>query len=109
MSANPFRQRLFEPHVGSTFKVTGQGGMSSSLILDRLKEIPSAVGQEQYALYFLAQADVSAVQGTYVLQHESLGELNVFLVPVRRVGECVEFEACFNHLVTTQEAGQDHG
>jgi hypothetical protein len=68
------------------------------MILERMTSLPSPADQEQYSLHFLAPPEVSALQGTYVLHHDVVGDLTIFLVPMRLKEHGVEFEACFNHM-----------
>ncbi len=49
-----------------------------------------------FSLTFQAPPEVSPVQGLYRLEHEELGTLEVFLVPVAGDREGTDFEAVFN-------------
>lgn len=49
-----------------------------------------------FALTFQAPPEVKPVEGTYRLEHEELGTLEMFLVPVAGDQEGTDFEAVFN-------------
>ncbi len=108
MTERPFSRALFRGQEGSSFSLShplvetgpapATSGGPSVMVLDRIEEGPSAPGQEQYALIFQAESDEVLMQGTYHLDHGTLGGLELFLVPIGRTGRTVEYQACFNHL-----------
>lgn len=59
---------------------------------------------ESFSLLFQATEEFSLEQGTYTLQHDSLGELEIFLVPVGTSAEnpsLMEFESVFNREISS--------
>jgi hypothetical protein len=102
MSEPTFRQEMFENHVGSRFTLT-DAGPPLTMVLDRLEAGPSSPRQVQYALFFRVEGDAALPQRIYHLDHAALGEMDLFLVPIGRVDETVEYQACFNHLVTSSQ------
>ena len=55
--------------------------------------------QENFSLLFLAPLDAPPVQNTFRLEHESLGEMDLFLVPVKKDEDGIYFEAVFNRFL----------
>ncbi len=53
-------------------------------------------GALRTAFSLLFRSPVSAPQGTYALLHDSLGRLEIFLVPIAKDGEGVQLEAIFS-------------
>lgn len=53
-------------------------------------------GLERFALYFNGPADTFMPQSTYTLEHEQLGALDIFLVPVTQDANGFRYEAVFN-------------
>lgn len=102
MSEAAFSPELFEAHIGSMFRVTDVGS-PLTLVLDRLEFGPSSPRQVQYALFFRAKGDAPLSQRTYHLDHQTLGEMDLFLVPVGRVESQTEYQACFSHLAAPSE------
>lgn len=49
-----------------------------------------------FSLIFRAPGPGVLEQRTYPLEHAELGELQIFLVPIGRSGDAVEYEAVFN-------------
>lgn len=103
MTDAAFSPELFEGHVGSGFRVT-DGGSPLILVLDRLEVGPSSSRQVQYALFFRAEGDAPLDQRTYHLDHEALGGMDIFLVPVGRVERETEYQACFSHLAAPSQS-----
>lgn len=53
-------------------------------------------GLERFSLFFGGPPDIMLPQGSYKLEHEALGALEIFLVPVARTEEGMRYEAVFN-------------
>lgn len=56
--------------------------------------------QECFSLIFVAREDTLPVQMMRSLKHATLGEMSIFLVPVKRDATGLHFEAVFNRLRT---------
>lgn len=83
----------FRPHVGTSFAIEVQGG--EPLVLT-LEDVQVGTGHElraePFTLVFSGPPERTAPQGTFHLEHDELGPLDVFLVPV----EPGRYEAVFN-------------
>ena len=64
---------------------------------DRTQPWP-AVGQERFSIVFRGPRDRPLEQGTYRMQHDQLGALDLFLVPIGQDQAGVYYEAVFNRL-----------
>ncbi|SFP95290.1 hypothetical protein [Ralstonia sp. NFACC01] len=92
---------LFQPHVGTAFSVLqAPGGAHDpqfTLNLDKVTAEPAPrPGQRVFSLFFASDASFMLQQGTYFLQHATLPEQPVFLVPIARTAEGFCYQACFN-------------
>jgi hypothetical protein len=47
-------------------------------------------------LFFYGSADSNLGQGTFELEHESLGQLQIFLVPIGIDSRGIRYQAVFN-------------
>ncbi len=54
--------------------------------------------QTFFSLYFLSRGDFMLPQGTYRINHEQLGEMEIFLVPTAHDNNGFKYEAVFNLL-----------
>jgi hypothetical protein len=91
----------FSPVVGSSFQVRTEPDVSLQLELleaVKLSDIPAGFSQrsESFSLLFRGPADMMLSQQMCPLSHADLGELSVFLVPVGRDADGIQYEAVFN-------------
>ena len=86
----------FEPFQGDSFTTTGQ---ELTLQLVGVAEVPSSEpepARQPFSLTFKGPCADMPTQGLYQLEHPTIGELGIFLVPVGMEGEEYLFEAVFN-------------
>ena len=88
----------FTDQVNSVFRADLNGGGAWDFHLVKIESLISNTFQESFSILFRAPADVPAFQNIYRLDNETLGEMDLFLVPVNRDEAGVYFEAVFNHL-----------
>jgi hypothetical protein len=93
-------------HVGSDFIAQTPGGTEVTLRLVEVEDVPnaSAAGQEgsegTFAARFTDSSGILLSQGTYTLDHDGLGRVWWFLVPVDMpAGRLQTYEAIFNNAV----------
>lgn len=91
------REALVE-NLKSKFRMSLPNGEALELELVEVVEHESAVGQEQFSAFFLAPLNAPLKQGIYQLEHERFGTFGIFLVPVARDQQGVQYEALFNRL-----------
>lgn len=68
------------------------------LELVEVTEPTVTASQTFFSLFFLSSGDFMLPQGTYRMNHEQLGEIEVFLVPTAREADGYKYEAVFNLL-----------
>src|ERR1051325_8205915 len=61
-------------------------------------DLPSAPGQEQFSVIFQAPPNAPPAQGLYQLEHAQFGTFGIFLAPVARVEQGLQYEAFFNRI-----------
>jgi len=85
----------FLPLLDSVFKLR-EGDLALEL---RLVEVEARWGKgpkrEPFSLHFLGPVDPALPQKIYRLEHEQLGALEIFLVPVGRSAAGTRYEAAF--------------
>ena len=93
---------LFEGRVGEVFEVGPAGADGVPLTLVRATESAAAGGagpagqpRLQFSLEFAGDVDLVLPQATYLVHHEQLGELELFLVPLGPESGAMRYEAAF--------------
>jgi hypothetical protein len=92
------RREDFEPHLNTTFRLQHGGGDPLEL---ELVEITG--GDDRYedsynfSLFFRGGPHFRLDQHTFTLEHDRLGRLDLFLVPVAREADGFRYEAVFNY------------
>lgn len=103
MALKELTQSRFSDYLGDLFQV--EADLESRLILQLIEAKHLSSGQnanskvkrsEPFALVFRGPQDIPLYQATYQLQHDQLGELPVFLVPIDQDEEGLYYEAIFN-------------
>lgn len=89
--------------VGDTFRASGDGGVTHDLRLveatdheDRFGRFMREESRAPFSLIFLGPEEPVLPQAIRRLEHSSLGELEIFLVPIGRGADGVRYEAVFN-------------
>ena len=100
MSATPTAED-FRPHLGTKFSVRLETPRPIELELTEVKEyMPEASepdGMERFSLFFRGPGDIMLKQGTFTLEHPSMGEVLLFMVPIAQDPEGFRYEVVFNY------------
>jgi hypothetical protein len=88
----------FEPHVGTRFRLSRPAAVE--LELAEVRDLGVAAGDpgRSFVVLFRGPGDAPLAQGTYEVEHDSLGAFALFLVPVGVDERGVQYEAVFNRL-----------
>jgi hypothetical protein len=90
-------KETFEPLQGETFSLAQDGGptLPLSLVAVLGNGLRGHASREQFAIHFLGPATPVLPQRIYPLQHQQLGTLELFLVPIKRDASGTTYEAVF--------------
>ena len=91
----------FSGLAGQTFRLTPENGPAMDLVLKEarslaLKTAPPGPTREPFSLLFVGPKAPVLPQRIYALEHETLGRLEIFLVPTGAGADGVQYEAIFN-------------
>ena len=96
LTAEEFRQ-----HLGTKFGVRVETPKPIELELTEIKDYApqsnEPTGMERFSLYFRGPGDIMLNQGTFTLDHPSMGEVMLFMVPIAREPEGFRYEVVFNY------------
>jgi hypothetical protein len=90
----------FAACVGSNFRLCPDHPDGFNLLVEQVSPLKAVEGQESFSVYFHGPADRLVPQATYALEHERLGRMELFIVPIKQDQDGVRYEALFNRLVT---------
>ncbi len=87
----------FAQHLGDTFRCAGGGDEFVDLKLSEANGLSPQPGQSRapFSLLFIGPSEPPMEQQTYTLQHEKMGELSLFLVPLGPGEDGFQYEAVF--------------
>ena len=89
----------FSPHLNSTFTL-GLGESSLDLTLTEAAKQPvrpfPGMMREPFSLIFRSTTPVVLPQRIYPIKHESMGQLDIFIVPIGRDVRGIVYQAVFN-------------
>lgn len=89
----------FAAAANSHFNARLGDGSTAEFSLDKVSGLNENGVIRAFSLTFRAPVDVPAEQTIYQLSHETLGALELFLVPIRSDGDGIYFESIFNQLI----------
>ena len=90
----------FSDKVGEVFPISEEGVPAIPLILQEAEPLNPSFGlpgvRPPFSLVFVAKDPRVLPQGLYRLEHQELGELTIFLVPIAKDKDGVSYQAVFN-------------
>jgi Domain of unknown function (DUF6916) len=89
-------KEMFSESMNTKFRLGPEPSRSIELELIALTEGVSNPGHEQFSLIFRGPLDYFLGQGTYQIEHDKMGEIGLFLVPVSQEQDGFRYEAVFN-------------
>lgn len=89
----------FSGYVNTEFLMHYGDSQSAELDLISVTDVGSSARQIQFSLVFLGPNEAPLAQGIYRIEHDELGALDLFLVPIGRDKRGVHYEAIFNRIL----------
>ena len=100
MTTDLLTEEAFARNLNTTFRVPLGDGRKVELELvevDGYKGRPGEQqGMERFSLFFQGPAEPSLPQASYTMEHERMGELMIFIVPIAKTGGGFRYQAVFN-------------
>ena len=93
-----FSRDRFAEALGSLFILTAAGEKSVDLELAEVSELKKTKTQQAFSILFLVAEPFKVEQGLYDLKHDTMGSMQLFLVPVGMKDGRLQLEAVFNLL-----------
>lgn len=90
----------FSKQIGTKFRIPFTGGDFNLTLAEVKAYMPQQneqSGMERFSVFFDGPGDIRLPQQTYRLQHEEMGAIDLFLVPVSGDEKGFRYEAVFNY------------
>ncbi len=96
MNLSDATHELFNGVIGDSFSIEAEGVNAIELISVEVKPSHEDAKRTPFVLTFHGPVEAVLPQSIYVLEHQKLGQLEIFLVPVDKDKSHVHYEAVFN-------------
>jgi hypothetical protein len=92
----------FRKHLNTKFRIAGDTPIELELteVKGYLSAAHEQAGMERFSAFFDGPDDRVLPQQVYPLEHDSMGRLELFLVPIAKEDKGVRYEAVFNYFRT---------
>ena len=90
----------FSKHVGTQFRaIVGEHEISLTLteVKRYLPGVNEQEGMERFSVFFEGPPDALLPQQSYLLRHEQMGDVEIFLGAIKGDAQRINYEAVFNY------------
>jgi|SRR5271156_5357443 len=94
---------MFAENLNTKFWLLDEPRQSYAMNLIEVADGHSTPRQEQFSLRFRGDRDWIFPQRIYAMKHDSLGDFDLFLVPIGRDESGTFYEAVFNRVIQIQK------
>lgn len=94
-----FTIEMFSGQVGTKFRIHYGDSQTAELELISATDVGSSPRQAQFSLVFVGPQECPIAQAIYRVEHDELGALDLFLVPIGKDQRGVSYEAIFNRMI----------
>ena len=92
-------KEAFAENLNTKFRIPMESSSAAEIELVEVMEARSTSRQRQFSLFFRGPLEYLLPQGTYHMEHEKMGGLDLFIVPVGREQDGFRYEAVFNYVL----------
>lgn len=94
----------FSKYLNTTFRVLVDDINTLELKLNEVSDRRvSPHHQERFEIIFRGPREPLITQGSYRLEHDEMGDLILFIVPVEQNNDGIFYEACFNRMLQREQ------
>ena len=105
--ASNLTAETFAENLNTKFRVRAEAPRPVELELVEVKSYKAGPHEHQgmvrFSLYLRGPEDIYIPQNTYTLEHDRMGELELFVVPLNRDGRGFLYEIVFNYFKESDE------
>ena len=104
MMTERLEHAAFLENLQSTFRLHLEGSDAVDLELVEVSDLKAARRQEMFSLVFHCASSTVFPQRIYELEHDDMGQFDLFLVPIKKDDQGVYYEVVFNRLFEDSES-----
>ncbi len=101
--AEKLTHEAFAKHLKTKFQVRLEAGKSVELSLIEVSEHKVYERQEEFWILFLGPNEFFLGQGTRRMEHDEMGQFDLFLVPIKQDDQGYYYEAVFNRILQPEK------
>lgn len=91
----------FSQYEDTIFRIQSEDkGTTVELLLNKVELTVQNEKQEGFSLFLQGPLEPQLLQGTYLFNHEELGELVMFMVPISKSNDVIRYQVVFNRLLS---------
>jgi hypothetical protein len=99
MSLEHLTRESLSEQLNTKFRISVEAGQAFELELVEVQTHGDVPGQaERFSAFFRGPLEHFFPQSIYRMEHEQLGSMEIFIVPTRKDGEGIYYEAVFNRV-----------
>jgi hypothetical protein len=101
MKLEELKEEVFAQHLNTKFYVRLEDRkveLELIKVVGDKSSMDKLEGVERFAAYFVGPSDFFLPQRIYHIEHEALGEMLIFIVPVGAQSGLYQYEAIFSHM-----------
>jgi hypothetical protein len=99
-------EKEFSQHVNTKFRVNldADNGLDLELVEVRgyMSKHNEQTGMERFSVYFQGPGEPYLPQKSYTVQHDQMGEVEIFIVPIGKTDAGFRYESVFNYFKTEE-------
>ena len=99
-------EKEFSQHVNTKFRANLDADNGVDLELVEVKGYMSRhneqTGMERFSVYFQGPGEPYLPQKSYTVQHDQMGEFEIFIVPIAKTDAGFRYESVFNYFKTEE-------
>jgi hypothetical protein len=101
MELEELKEEVFAQHLNTKFYIQFDDArveLELVKVIGDKSSLESVKGVERFSLYFWGSGDFCLSQRIYRMEHDTLGTLDIFIVPIGLKDERYQYEAVFGHM-----------
>jgi hypothetical protein len=92
-------KEAFSENLNTKFRIPSQSDEALEMELIEVVETMRTPTREQFSVFFRGPLEYRLPQSIYHMEHEKMGEMDIFLVPIGKGQEGYNYEAVFNRMI----------